>query len=109
MLYLAIDQHRKHLTVNIRNEAGDVISKQQASTAWKRVRRFFEEIRQQGEPLGGFVTILEVCGFNDWRLKLLTEYECRETVLVQPEKRSKHKTDRRDANELAQILWVNRQ
>ena len=26
MLYLAIDQHRKQLTVNLRNEAGDVIT-----------------------------------------------------------------------------------
>ena len=31
---------------------------------------------------------MEVCGFNDWLLKLLAEYGCRETVLVQPEKRN---------------------
>jgi hypothetical protein len=31
MLYLAIDQHRKQLTVNLRNEAGDVILKRQSS------------------------------------------------------------------------------
>ena len=36
MLYLAIDQHRKQLTVNLRNEAGDVILKRQVSTEWKR-------------------------------------------------------------------------
>lgn len=52
------------------------------------------------------MTILEVCGFNDWLLK---EYGCRETMLVQPEKRSKKKTDRRDANKLREILWVNRE
>ena len=47
MLYLAIDQHRKQLTVNHRNEAGDVILKRQVSTEWKRVREFLEncEIR----------------------------------------------------------------
>ena len=33
---------------------------------------------------------------------------CREVVLIQPEKRSKKKTDPRDANELSQTLWVNR-
>ena len=57
---------------------------------------------------GGFAVILEVCGFNDWLLKLLAEYGCRETILIQPEKQSKKKTDRRDANALGEILWVNR-
>ena len=59
-------------------------------------------------PEGGFVAIVEVCGFNDWLLKLLAEYGCREIVLVQPEKRSKKKTDRRDANALGELLWINR-
>jgi len=52
------------------------------STQWERVRAFLEEVRQRSESEGGFVTILEVCGFNDWLLKLLTEYGCRETSLV---------------------------
>ena len=52
---------------------------------------------------------MEVCGFNEWLLKLLVEYDCRETILIQPEKRSKKKTDRRDANSLGELLWVNRQ
>ena len=60
-------------------------------------------------PEGGFVAIVEVCGFNDWLLKLLAEYGCRETMLVQPEKRTKKKTDRRDANALGELLWTNRQ
>jgi transposase len=58
---------------------------------------------------GGFVAIVEVCGFNDWLLQLLPEYGCRETVLIQPERRSKQKTDRRDAAALSELLWVNRQ
>jgi transposase len=95
--------------VNLRNEAGDVILKRQVSTEWKRVREYLEELRQRSQAEGGFVTILEVCGFNDWLLKLLAEYGCREIVLVQAEKRSKRKTDRRDANELGEILWVNRE
>jgi transposase len=109
MLYLAIDQHRKQLTVNLRNEAGDVLLKRQVSTEWARVRDFLTEVQKQTLPEGGFVAILEVCGFNDWLLKLLVEYGCRETILIQPEKRSKKKTDRRDANTLGEILWVNRQ
>jgi hypothetical protein len=55
------------------------------------------------------VTIVEVCGFNDWLLELLAQSGCRETVLVQADRRSKRKTDRRDANKLGELLWVNRQ
>ena len=109
MLYLAIDQHRKQLTVNLRNEAGDVILKRQVSTEWKRVREFLEEVQNQGAPEGGVVTILEVCGFNDWLLKLLAEYGYGQIVLVQPERRDRHKTDRRDANALGELLWTSRQ
>jgi hypothetical protein len=32
MLYPAIDQHRDPLTINLRNEQGDVIQKDQIST-----------------------------------------------------------------------------
>jgi hypothetical protein len=42
MLYLAIDQHRKQLTVNLRNDQGDVLLRRQVSTAWPRVRQLFE-------------------------------------------------------------------
>jgi transposase len=108
MLYLAIDQHRKQLTVNLRNESGDVLLKRQVSTQWLRVRKFLEEVQKQSHSEGGIVAILEVCGFNHWLLKLLVEYSCRETILIQPEKRSKKKTDRRDAHTLGEILWVNR-
>jgi transposase len=108
MLYLANDQHRKQLTVNLRNEAGDVILQRQVSTEWNRVRKFMEELRVRSLPEGGFVAIVEVCGFNDWFLKLLAEYGCQRIVLVQPEKRTKNKTDRRDADALGELLWANR-
>jgi transposase len=73
------------------------------------VRVFFDELRQRAEAEGGFVAIVEVCGFNDWLLKLLSEYSCRDIVLIQVEKRNKKKTDRRDAHQLSGLLWVNRQ
>jgi len=108
MLYLGIDQHRKQLTVCVRNEEGDVTLRRQVSTEWPRVRAFFAGISEEagGE---GFVVILEVCGFNHWLVQLLDEHDCRELIVVQPEKRSKKKTDRRDAGALCEILWVNRQ
>src|SRR5512140_1463057 len=108
MLYLAIDQHRKQLTVSLRNEEGDVLLKRQVSTEWKRVWDFFVELRDRSVAEGGYVAIVEVCGFNDWLLKLLAECGCREVVVIQPEKRSKHKTDYRDADALGELLWTNR-
>jgi transposase len=109
MLYLGIDQHRKQLTVNVRDEEGDVVLKRQVSTEWERVRKFFEELRELAASQGGFLAIVEICGFNDWLLDMLKEYGCCEVVLIQPEKRSRRKTDRRDASVLSQLLWVNRQ
>lgn len=108
MLYLGIDQHRKQLTVNLRDEAGTSVLRRQVSTQWDRVRAFLDEICKLAEPEGGFLAMVEVCGFNDWLLKLLAEYGCREVVLVQPGGRSKRKTDRRDASLLAEQLWINR-
>ena len=46
---------------------------------------------------------------NPWLLDMLKEYGCREIVVIQPTERSKQKTDRRDAGELAHLLWVHRQ
>jgi len=108
MFYLGIDQHRKHLTVNLRNEGGDVVLRRQVSTVWTKVRSFFEELRDRCASEGGYVAIVEVCGFNDWLLKLLPETGCRRVLLVQAEQRSPHKTDRRDANRLCELLWTNR-
>jgi transposase len=111
MFYLAIDQHSKQLTVDLRNEEGDPTLRRQVSTSWASVRAFFEKLAKDTAAEGGFMAILEVCGFNDWLLKLLEDpaYGCREIVLVQPEKRGKRKTDRRDANQLGELLWVNRE
>jgi transposase len=50
----------------------------------------------------------EVCGFNDWLLQLLPDYGCVKVALIQPEKRRRIKTDRRDAKELSELLWINR-
>ena len=110
MFYLGIDQHRKQLTVNLRNEAGDVVLRRQVSTQWKKVREFFADLDSRTAADEGFVAILEVCGFNDWLLKLLAEQpRRRHTLLVQAEERAKHKTDRRDANRLCELLWTNRE
>jgi transposase len=109
MLYLAIDQHRKQLTVNLRNENGTVLLRQQVSTRWEQVRAFLVKVQEWSKAEGGWWVILEVCGFNDWLLELLAEYGAREIVLLHPGKPARQKTDRRDANRLGELLWLNRE
>jgi transposase len=86
-----------------------VILKRQVSTQWEKVRAFFADLAEKARPEGGFLAILEVCGMNPWLLDMLKEYGCREIVVIQPTDRSKQKTDRRDAGDLAHLLWVHRQ
>lgn len=108
MLYLGIDQHRKQWTVNLRDELGEVIMQRQVSTEPARAEAFVSELASQAEAAGGCAAIVEVCGFNDWLLELLERHRLR-VLLVQPESRSRRKTDRRDAGQLSETLWVNRQ
>lgn len=107
MFYLGIDQHAKQLTVSLRNHAGDVILKRQVSTEPARCVDFFTKLQQKAGQ-EGYVTIVEVCGFNDWLMELLPKFGCVQTILIQPTKKPRIKTDRRDAHSLSELLWVNR-
>ena len=107
MLYLGIDQHAKQLTVSLRNPKGDVILRRQVSTEPKRCIAFFEQLKKKTEA-DGYICVVEVCGFNDWLLLALPEYGATDVVLIQPKKRPKVKTDRRDANSLSELLRINR-
>lgn len=107
MLYLGIDQHRKQWTVNLRDELGEVIMQRQVSTEPRRAEAFASELASRAAAAGGCLAVVEVCGFNDWLLKLLERHGLR-VLLVQPEGSSRRKTDRRDASQLAETLWVNR-
>ena len=80
--------------------------RRQVSTRPQKTRGFLDELKEQG-GVDGFMAILEVCGFNDWLIALLREVGCREIVLIHPGKRSKRKTDRRDASQLSELLWLN--
>jgi hypothetical protein len=84
MLYLGIDQHKVQLTINLRNEQGDVIQQCQVSTDPAKINVFFGGLRKRAVKSQGFMAILEVCGFNDWLLKKLEEFGCKEIVLMQP-------------------------
>ena len=109
MFYLGVDQHRKQLTIALRDEQGNLVLARQVSTIWNRIREFLSALRERCAADGGYVAIVEVCGFNDWFLKMLAEYDCKEAILIQPEERRRNKTDRRDAGRLSELLWVNRQ
>ena len=110
MLYLGIDQHARQLTISLRGENGDVVLARQVSTEPDRVQAFFAQLTgdrlRDGES---FVAVLEVCGFNDWLIRMLKDYRCHKVILIQPDERKNRKTDRRDAAALSELLWANRE
>ena len=109
MLYLGIDQHARQITISLRDEDGDVIQARQVSTQPEKVSAFFAQLtRERLRDDEQFVSVLEVCGFNDWLIEMLRNYRCHKVILIQPEERKKRKTDRRDAAALSELLWVNR-
>src|SRR6516225_142370 len=109
MLYLGIDQHARQITISLRDESGDVLQARQVSTQPEKIQAFFQKLtRERLRDGDSFVAVLEVCGFNDWLIRLLQDYHCHKVVLIQPEDRKRCKTDRRDAAALSELLWVNR-
>src|SRR5689334_1152521 len=109
MLYLGIDQHARQITISLRDEHGDVVQARQVSTEPKKINAFFQQLTRERLRNGeSFVAVLEVCGFNDWLIRMLRDYRCHKVMLIQPDDRKKCKTDRRDAAALSELLWVNR-
>jgi len=110
MFYLGIDLHRKQMTVSLRNPNGDVVLRRQVSTRWSKVEEFRQQLHQAVAADDQYVAVVEVCGFHDWLVQWLRQDErCHQVLVVQPLARSANKTDRRDANRLSELLWVNRQ
>ena len=109
MLFLGIDQHARQITISLRDEDGDVLVARQVSTKPEKIHEFFQRLTrerlQNDEP---FIAVLEVCGFNDWLIRMLYDYRCQKVILIQPDERKKQKTDRRDAAALSEVLWANR-
>jgi hypothetical protein len=67
------------------------------STQPEKIHAFFQQLTRV-QPLADepFLAALEVCGFNDWLIRLLHDYPCHKVILIQPEERKQRKTDRRD-------------
>ena len=109
MLYLGIDQHARQITISLRDDNGDVLQARQVSTQPEKINAFFQQLTRERLRNGeSFVAVLEVCGFNDWLIRMLRDYRCHKVILIQPDDRKKCKTDRRDAAALSELLWVNR-
>jgi transposase len=108
MLYLGIDQHARQITISLRDQNGDVLQARQVSTQPEKIKAFFEQLTERLGNGESFVAVLEVCGFNDWLIRMLQDYRCHKVILIQPDDRKKCKTDRRDAAALSELLWVNR-
>jgi len=109
MLYLGIDQHARQITVSLRDDSGDVLEARQVSTQPEKINAYFQGLTRECLRKGeSFVAVLEVCGFNDWLIRMLRDYRCHKVILIQPEDRKKCKTDRRDAGALSELLWANR-
>jgi transposase len=110
MLYLGIDLHRKQMTISLRNDDGDVTLRRQVSTRWPKLAEFREQLHGALAADERYVAVVEVCGFHDWLVKWLQQDErCHQALVIQPLGRSANKTDRRDANNLSELLWVNRE
>lgn len=108
MQYIGIDQHKRHLTLCVRNEQGDIVLRRQVRTKWLEIDPFLEGLAESSRPEGGYVAILEVCGFNGWLIKRLEQWGCRRVYLIAAPPQIRQKTDRRDAARLSELLWGNR-
>ena len=77
MLYLGIDQHAPQITISLRDETGDVVQARQVSTRPEKVQAFFQQLtRERSRNAERFVAVVEVCGFNDWLIRMLNDYRC---------------------------------
>ena len=108
MLHLGIDLHQAQITIVLLDETGDIVRRGSVSTKWPAIDDFLASVNAAAKEAGGYRAIVEECGFTHWLIERLTIHGCDQTVVVQPLERARHKTDKRDAATLAEILWVNR-
>lgn len=109
MLYLAIDHHKSHLVVRVLDEGGTSVHQSRVSTRPATIDRFLASIASESSDQGGFIAMLEECGFTLWLEEKLANHGCRRVVKIQPLRRQPQKTDKRDAAAIAELLWANRE
>lgn len=109
MLYLAIDHHKSQLVVRVLDDSGTSVHQSRVSTRPASVDRFLGWIARESSGQGGFIAMLEECGFTLWLEEKLADYGCQRVVKIQPLRRQPQKTDKRDAAAIAELLWANRE
>ena len=109
MLFIGIDQHKRHLTICIRDEQGEITLRRQVRTAWDQIDRFLESLQTSDLAPSDYVAVVEVCGFNGWLVQRLEQWGCRRVFVISAPNRIRQKTDRRDAARLSELLWINRE
>lgn len=109
MLYVGIDLHKRSLAVCARNDQGDVVLRRQVGTRWADIDLFLQALRERACPDGGYLAVLEVCGFHEWLLAWLKQSGCSGAYVVAAPPRVRNKTDHRDAAKLSDLLWINRE
>jgi hypothetical protein len=86
MLYLGIDQHARQITISLRDDQGDVVQARQVSTEPKKINAFFQQLtRERLRSDESFVAVLEVCGFNDWLIRMPRDYRSATPRQISPE------------------------
>jgi hypothetical protein len=91
MLHLGIDQHARQITILLRDDSddddsGDVLQARQVSTRPEKIQTFFAKLTRECVRDGeSFIAVVEVCGFNDWLIRLLHDFRCHKVILIQPE------------------------
>ena len=63
------------ITISLRDDNGDVVMARQVSTRPEKIQEFFQRLTRERLQSGElFVAVLEVCGFNDWLIRMLRDY-----------------------------------
>ncbi|MGI9457817.1 MAG: hypothetical protein ACR2NU_14725 [Aeoliella sp.] len=111
MLYLGIDQHARQITISLGNGKGDVILARQVSTRWEKINVFFQHLTRECLSHGeSFIAVVEVCGFNDWLIRMLRDYRCHyrchKVILIQPDVRKHPQAAPEDAFSTRR-RWLN--
>ena len=57
----------------VRNEDGNTLLSQQVSTRPEKTEAFLQQLAEMDPE---FMAILEVCGFNDWLIQELRDWNC---------------------------------
>ena len=108
MLFVGIDQHKRHLTICVRDEQGQIELRRQVSTKWEEVDPFLASLGERAAAHDGYVAVMEVCGFNGWLVRRLEQQGCKRVYVISAPDRIRQNTDRRDAARLSELLWINR-